>query len=36
MRVLLPIISRQWAIQPGRRASANITVNIFSGMPSAR
>ena len=29
-------ISFQWAIQPGRRPSANITVNMFVGMPSAR
>ncbi len=29
------IISRHWAIQPGRRPMANSTVNIFSGKPMA-
>ena len=29
-------ISFQWAIQPGRRPSANITVNMLVGMPIAR
>ena len=30
------VISFRWAIQPGRRPSANITVNMFVGNPSAR
>ena len=30
------IISFHWAIQPGRRPMANITVNISTGRPMAR
>jgi hypothetical protein len=36
MGSLFSIISFHWAIQPGKRPKANITVNIRVGMPMAR